>query len=54
MENMDNRIMYCSKMSAYIYLGPKYLKYPKIYLPKLPTQAQKLGILMEKVFTGRS
>ena len=32
---------------------PKYLKCPKIYLPKLSAQAQKFGILMKKGFIGR-
>ena len=31
----------------------KYPKRPKIYLPKLSTQAQKFGILMKKGFIGR-
>jgi hypothetical protein len=35
------------------WIGSKYAKCPKTYLPKLSVQAQKFGILIKKGFIGR-
>ena len=50
MENMDKGLNVPKWM---LINRPIYLKYPKIYLPKLSVEAQKFGILLIKDFIGR-
>ena len=50
MENMDKGLT----VPKWVLINrPKIPQMPKIYLPKLPAQAQKFGISMKKGFIGR-
>ena len=51
MENIDKKLNVCTKMGA-DNLAENTPKCPKIYLPKLSSQAQKFGISMKKASLG--
>ena len=52
MENMDKWLTVHTKMGV-DKLAKNATKFPKMYPPKLSSQAQKFGILMKKGIIGR-